>query len=428
MSRVTDRLRCPYHRANLRAWATYRRACGNELVVDAALMPSLGLSDLLPDVVPRPIPITRKWSRWKPLWAAVLRLISALWTWVLFPVLLIGQMIRTARQWRSTAPAVAPMRDDVAVGFTARIAEVVRCVPEDRRPRQWLTVPWQSVSLTADDGPVGSLLSYVHRRDFWTTAWRAWRAVMIVRRKGLGRFPGGRCRTAILQTYSAWPWFLTWQVLPRAISPTSGVWFANHYDRWTVLLDRLPAGGSRHLVQHGFARGDLRLAHRQARVTEVLYFDHGTRQILENVAIRLQCQPEWTAIRAQLTLTPLAKVLPSTSKPVVLVIGQPVEPDRERELLTALVAGLSDVVVLYKAHPLYGRDGAAHVPSPPVQVLWDRGVFPAADVVLSSGSWLGVEYESTGTPVVWYKSESLAAVVQTVREQLNQARPHARAA
>jgi hypothetical protein len=110
----------------------------------------------------------------------------------------------------------------------------------------------------------------------------------------------------------------------------------------------------------------------------------------------------------------------------VLVIGQPVEPVLERELLAALVAAVPEAVVLYKAHPLYGRSGADHVPSPPVEILWQRDLFPAVDVVLAGQSWLGVEYESTGTPVVWYKSRPLPEVIRQVQTEL--ARPMTRAA
>jgi hypothetical protein len=163
------------------------------------------------------------------------------------------------------------------------------------------------------------------------------------------------------------------------------------------------------------------LPYRQRRVSEVFYFDQGTRQILE-AALRTTCQPRWTPIQAQLKLTPLTEAQGLRSlgvhRPVVLVIGQPLDPDAERELLTTLIAELPDVGLLYKAHPLYGRSGAAHVPSPPVQILWDRGLFPAADVVLSGWSWLGVEYESTGTPVVWYKSRPLAEVSASIRAAL----------
>jgi hypothetical protein len=266
--------------------------------------------------------------------------------------------------------------------------------------------------------------------------WLAWKAAAIVRRKGLGRFPLGQCRTACLQTYIGWDWFLTWQLLPRALGPDCGLWFANHYDRWAVLLDRLPGGGPRHLVQHGFARSELTLPYRQRRVAEVLYFDQGTRRILQDVALRESCQPRWTPLQARLSLTPLSDDRfrdlwdhPSRSfHGTVLVIGQPVEPALEQTLLLQLAEELPDVRLLYKAHPLYGRSGAAHVPTPAVQILWDRDLFPQVDAVLSGGSWLGVEYESTGTPVVWYKSQPLAEVPETVRTILNGSAAGSRAA
>jgi hypothetical protein len=344
-----------------------------------------------------------------------------LWAEVLFPLLLIGQVIRTLLVMRSHPRRTEPMTGDVAVVLTARICEVLRCVPSARRPKQWITAPWQPAPLTAADGEAVSLLRFVDRKDLLGTAWRAWRAVLIVRCKGLGHWPGGQGRLAILQTYIAWDWFLTWNALPRALPLERTVWYANHYDRWAVLLDRLPAGGPRHLVQHGFAR-ELPLPYRQRRVSEVFYFDQGTRRILQNAALRETCRPCWTPLQAQLKLTPLA-----VRRPAVLVIGQPLDPEAERELLTTLAAALPDVCLLYKAHPLYGKSGAAHVPSQ-VQILFDRGLFPAADVVLSGWSWLGVEYESTGTPVVWYKTRPLAEVPGWVRAELNQAAERARAA
>ncbi|HUQ68289.1 MAG TPA: hypothetical protein VM165_02130, partial [Planctomycetaceae bacterium] len=102
--------------------------------------------------------------------------------------------------------------------------------------------------------------------------------------------------------------------------------------------------------------------------------------------------------------------------------------DDERALLTALAAALPDVVLLYKAHPLYGKSGAAHVPSPPVEILWERNLFPAVDIVVCGWSWLGVEYESTGTPVVWYKSLPLAEVVARIQGELSRIAECARAA
>jgi hypothetical protein len=423
MSDCHARLGSPRHRANLRAWATFRRACGNELVVDAALMRSLGMTALLPNVIPRPIPVSRRLSRVKPAWPWLFATAAALWAGLLFPLFMLKQIVRTVLAGRGQPRRTEPLMGDVAVVLTARMGEVVRCVPAERRPQQWLTMPWQPVSLTASDGEAASLLSFARSTDLWQAAWLAWRAVRIVHGKGLGPCPGGQCRTAILQTYIAWEWFLTWQVLPQAVSPTSGLWYANHYDRWAVLLDRLPAGGRRCLVQHGFAR-EVPLPYRQCRVSEVFYFDQGTRRILQG-ALRPTCQPRWTAMQARLKLTPLEdaqrlRSLGVQRRPTVLMIGQPVEPDLERELLSLLARELPDVVLLYKAHPLYGRSGAAHVPAPPVQIVWDRNLFPAADVVLSGGSWLGVEYESTGTPVVWYKTRPLAELPAWVRAELNQ--------
>jgi hypothetical protein len=401
----------------------FRRACGNELVVDVSVMRSLGLAEFLPDAIPRPISVSRKLSRWKPAWPWLFRLTSLLWAWLLFPVLLTRQVLQTLRPWWRSPRRQMPVETDVGVVLTARVAEVVRCVPAERRPRVWITTPWQPITLADSAGQAVPLLAYARWSDLFAAAWLAWRGVQIVRRKGLGRWPGGQCRTAILQTYIAWEWFLTWQVLPRALSPTAGIWYANHYDRWAVLLDRLPAGGPRHLVQHGFARDGLGLPHRQRHVTEVCYFDQGTRSILEHEALHPRCRPVWTPIQAKLTLTPWRDeeaqgLLSLGVRKTVLVIGQPVEPDLERELLSALTAALPDAVVLYKAHPLYGRSGADHVPSPPVEILWQRDLFPAVDVVLAGQSWLGVEYESTGTPVVWYKSRPLSEVIRQVQGEL----------
>ncbi|HUQ72048.1 MAG TPA: hypothetical protein VM165_21140, partial [Planctomycetaceae bacterium] len=326
MSRQRSPQRLQQHRANLRAWATFRRACGNELVVDAELMRFLGLSNLLPNVIPRPIAISRKLSRLKPAWPWLFVIAAALWMWLLFPLLLGVQIVRTWVVWRKQPRRTEPVANDVGVVLTPRVCDVVRCVPAERRPRCWITTPWLNVAPTEADGEAIPLLSYARRTDLLRAAWLAWRAVGIIQRKGLGRWPGGQSRTAILQTYIAWDWFLTWQVLPRCMTPSAGVWFANHYDRWTVLLDRLPAGGPRHLVQHGFARGELTMPYQQRRVSEVLYFDQGTRQILQDVALSPRCRPRWTAIKAELKLTPWSSVSHGV-RPVgfrVLVIGQPI--------------------------------------------------------------------------------------------------------
>ncbi|MDZ4684909.1 MAG: hypothetical protein SH850_07435 [Planctomycetaceae bacterium] len=425
-------------RDRLRAIAVFRKACGNELAVDEACMRMLGLEALLPAVIiPRPIQLTRKLSRFRRLWPPVFRLASVLWCFGLFPLLLMVQAFRTLRQWRSCPRTSTAVTGDavIVLGQGPRIHDIVQCIPEERRPRCWITVPWWPVLVPESSGESLPLLSVAGWGDFVQTWCLAWRSVLVIRQKGLRPMSLAGCRTAVLQTFVAWEWFLVWRLLPRCVAEGRGLWFVNHYDRMAVLLDRLPVNGPRHLVQHGFSRSGVQLACQLRHVSEVLYFDQQTRQILQEVALAKTCRPQWTPIKTYLTLTPWTSTNavgrshpPSATSGLVLVIGQPVEPELERELLTALAAALPGVVLLYKAHPLYGRSGAAHVPSPPVEILWEPSLFPAVDVVLSGWSWLGVEYESTGTPVVWYKSLPLGEVVARVQTELRQAAKRAHAA
>jgi len=399
----------------LRAWAVYRRACANERAVDVDALQQLGLGGQRPCVTPRPLKLQGVLRRLGPLWPLLLRLLAAAWLWGVYPLLLLWQLARTVGEWRSLRTMEGPLKGDVGLCLSGRMKSLADCLPEERRPRQWLACPWEPAAAPADVDPV-SVLSPCRWKDLARCAYLAWTGARIVRRRGL-QAPGRPVEpTDVLQTYVGWPWFLTWELLPRMIEPSAGVWYANHYDRWAVLVDCLPVRCRRHLIEHGFVRTTMQLRHRMRRTDEVLYFDEPTRRNLLEVVLAKACRPVCTPIAIRLPLTDWPR--PSEKRALLLVIGSPLDPAGERQLLEKLLQTQPDVHILYKPHPVYGRRGAAHVVGLGVELVWGRNTFPAVDVVLSNGSWLGAEYESTGTPVVWYGTLPLSVALEQTAAHL----------
>jgi hypothetical protein len=147
-------------------------------------------------------------------------------------------------------------------------------------------------------------------------------------------------------------------------------------------------------------------------VDELLYFDEPTRRNILEAVLAPGCRPACTQLMIQLPLTGWPRS--AGARGTLLVIGSPLDPPAERELLVTLLQALPDVQVLYKPHPVYGSSGAAHVRGLNVEMVWGRDTFPAVDVVVTDWSWLGAEYEATGTPVIWHRTLALPAIVERV--------------
>jgi hypothetical protein len=343
--------------------------------------------------------------------------ISAFFWWLfIFPLLIFFEVTKFTCLCVLNKKNKRQLQGDVIIALTHRVTDVVLRLPNDERPHSWLTVPW--VSLQSKSIPEGderiSFLCMLKGEDIVGAMLDAWRSALAFAKK----YPEP---TNKLQTYTAYSWFLLWRVLSREGQAISSIWFANHYDRWAVLLDQLPLPAKRVMLQHGLAR-DIALPKLPTKIENLstfYCFGETSRQLFyEAVFARgksIVCKLLPGAI-------PLQNI-PSTSgiKQKVLIIGEQIDPEKECLIAKEIVAFHSNVDVYIKPHPVCSTQIYKNIQDKRVTIIMDKDMFPRVDVALCTYSTLGLEYSASGVAVIWHAKLSVKEVVKQVGQYLTTA-------
>lgn len=327
--------------------------------------------------------------------------ILALWpvVWraaVLFEGLLLT--LRVLTQHRAPLPSGAT---GIALGTHWRVGEqigrvtlageqpaVVLLVPGIRRQRQLLARLPAGVAAVRLDTVVGVA-------DVARAARMAWAAVA----DWTARHQGGARLFALVRVPT---WCLAWQSVAATTASGASLWFANHQDEWAALAAGVPGPVRRHLLQHGVEPHPVAVPHRLRGISDVHLYSptpswaEPNREFMRRAVLAEGEEPRWHALAPGLPLQPRA----AGAGPIVLVLGGGFDSLPASALLAALRASLPGVSLAFRPHPLH-RPG--HLPAG-VTVVPADAMAPAVDVVVSPASTLGLEYEASGIPVVWWSA------------------------
>lgn len=203
----------------------------------------------------------------------------------------------------------------------------------------------------------------------------------------------------VLQFYVAYEWFLVYEGLLKNSEHVSDVYFANHYDRWAVMFDSIYSGKNIVLLQHGTLPDSLDLTYKLKNLKYIYTIDQHSVILFK----RMFC-----CVKTRFKMLDISLVLSDvkSEKRSVLIIGQPHSVAVEVEIAMEL-SGRYDVFI--KPHPLY--DDTEYRKLKQVTIVSDREFYPKVDVALCYESTLGVEYQASGVPVVWWKNMGISDIV-----------------
>jgi hypothetical protein len=205
----------------------------------------------------------------------------------------------------------------------------------------------------------------------------------------------------ILQCYVAYEWFLAYQALTK-IKGIENVFYSNHYDRWTVLFDHIFSNKHNTLVQHGILPNDLDLPYKIKNINTIFILNEESKKSFKEIFDLKE-----TKFLNQNTILELIDI--EKTKPTILIIGQPHSINREIELGKLLAEKYQ---LLIKPHPLY--DDSKYYSIENATLIKDKDFYPKTDVALCYESTLGLEYESSGVNVIWWKELDNKTILEKI--------------
>lgn len=215
-------------------------------------------------------------------------------------------------------------------------------------------------------------------------------------------------RADVLQLYVAYEWFFTYRVL-ESISPlVDNIFFANHYDRWAVLFDKVFANRNITLIQHGLLSDQVSVSYKLSNINYIYIFDSYSKQLFSKFVDAEEV--EFHYLSSTISLDEVA-----VDRFTLLFIGQPHSAQKEVEIANRISMSNMDMHVMIKPHPLYGT--SIYKGAIGADILSNKDFFPRVDLALCYESTLGLEYESSGVKVLWWKGMNSDDVMKYVKTE-----------
>ena len=209
----------------------------------------------------------------------------------------------------------------------------------------------------------------------------------------------------LLQTYMAYDWFLTYIALDKIKQDIDEVIFANHYDRWATMFDQLFISKKIVLLQHGLLPKDLELSYKLQNIDVIYRFNIASEELFKKL---FKCKEvEFEKLDSTISLQEV-----DSNEKSILIIGQPQSMDREIDIIRTLKKGTSYEIYI-KPHPLFATIAYESIEG--IHLIKDKNFFPRVDLALSYESTLGLEYESSGVKVLWYKDLNKSQIINEIK-------------
>lgn len=186
------------------------------------------------------------------------------------------------------------------------------------------------------------------------------------------------------------------------------IYFTNHYDRWSIIIDRVSVVPLVQL-QHGIVSDSYFPTFKLLNVNEVFCYDDVSEVIWrENICANKKAKYNRIALDVELNY--------SCDNNSVFIISNPLYFDDELALLSLLVDSGEFNVVLFKPHPLYDYQLDR---LPKATCILGKYDYPDARIIITKGSTLGREYESLGKKVIWWEGSSVECIYNRVINEIN---------
>lgn len=288
--------------------------------------------------------------------------------------------------------------DGAVLAFCSRASCVIDSRSMKDMPKQWLVLPWVDRSKLPSDAIPVQLMTVVNVGDLASSLIDAIRSIYI-------HVKYYNNLDWILQTYTAFKWFLVRRVVDRL---TGRLVIVEHFDRWAVLVDRSVKASRRlnnsklfSIVQHGTLRGlfdDAEVIFDMAPYPTLLFNVNELyvyNKVEENIFKRKILSPKIKNLIAIKYFNPpiILTDCSMVKKKKLLFVGHPLCEEFQILVYKQLIAQI-DVEVFYKPHPKSTK--SADICEVGWTVIEDASLFPSVDLLVSYPSTLVVEYSGVG--------------------------------
>lgn len=204
-------------------------------------------------------------------------------------------------------------------------------------------------------------------------------------------------------SYSSFKWFMTFNALKD--KKFDNIYFANHYDRWAVLFDKL-CSKRIILLQHGVLNEKF-VPPTKLKNVSVLYSYNDLEKEKFESSILDNFNGEYFYLNRNIDLQPLKG---SYKTKVLFISCLPLTFAKEKELLSLFSP---DTLVCIKTHPVYQVEPYFDLKREfDIELITEKDFFPDVDFVISYKSTLAFEYELVGKKVIYYEDEDFNNQIQ----------------
>lgn len=321
-------------------------------------------------------------------------------------------------QCKSVRPnglAAVPVKFDEAgqvLAFSIRTLDIVQPHHIDPAPRQWIEMPWLSLSNLPTGAEVLSVMALLDDADIdrsLSLANLAHRALQ--RRQGMSEWG--------LQSYTAWRWFLVRLAVDKLPGPLLTV---DHFDRWAVLVDGSVWQSRNHqptrrltVMQHGSVNADkprrglgFHLPARLRAVTHLRAYSPADVEVFKAEILSPRCVDSGLDVSFYSPIITLTDMTTVGGPHSILFVGHPLCETAHCALLAAL-REKGNWQLFYKPHP--ANRPSAHIKALPWTIVEGRTVFPRVDLLISYHSTLVSEYAAHDIPAVVHRMDVSASQI-----------------
>lgn len=376
----------------------YKKCIQSDLELEYLIMKKTGLYKYFSFVIPKSVKLKNVIKN-RVLWTMFFYIISQLWWILLFPALELYNLIKFLILKIGVRTNQKSLDGNIILGLSPRIYDLEKRILIDVDFR--IDFPWVNKLEMVNDEKSVDFLSLITYKDILI-------AFMMSLTKAKSSIKDSYDRTAKLLTYSAFEWFLVYNVLERELKTCKKLYFCNQYDRWIHLIDNIDIDGKRVLIQHGvvvpFELKDIR------NISEIYCFNKKQKEIFKN-SIFVSCKDiNFNNIPLSINLSDKLN-----DRNGVLIIGQPFSIDIEINIVKDLLNRNKDkdMDIYIKPHPRFGSSMYNCVKDK-VNLINDIKFYPKVDLALAYESTLGLEYEASGVKVIWIKNKRINDVIKEV--------------
>ena len=260
----------------------------------------------------------------------------------------------------------------------------------------YLNVPW--VSKQEFDVKALDLVEVINLEDIF---WSFFRSIKF---KYFYRIENKNFdNSLILQTYDSFYWFLLYRALKK-LNPKK-IYFANHYDRWAILVDKLSIDGDKLQIQHGIEDYQVFSKYKLLTVKRCFCFDDYSMTIFKKNIHSDKAKVEYIIFDKHLETTWMGL------DKAILFIGGPSDSKKELDLIKEVANNFKDYTIFIKPHPVYSSKIYKSLECKNVRVVDMKNIYPMVKAVISYKSTLAFDYEKNGVKVLYHLDANTSQII-----------------